>query len=93
MGSTLFRDPQAQSSALAIRSGCYSLGPSGLNCVDPLGSVSILYQTISIQAHANLSLRCEGNTALMLAAQGGCTTTVKVLIETGTDVSIRNVVS
>ena len=46
-----------------------------------------------IQAPATLSLRCEGNTALMLAAQGGHTTSAKVLIEAGTDVSIRNVVS
>ena len=79
--------------APSLRSGHYSLGPLGLNCVDLLDSVSIIYHTISIQAPATLSLRCERNTALILAAQGGRTTTVKLLIETGTDVSIRNVVS
>ena len=40
MGSTLFRDPQARSSALAAL-GTRALG--SLNCVDPLDSVSNYY--------------------------------------------------
>ena len=52
-----------------------------------------VYQYMYMQAPALLHLRWKGNTALMMSAKGGHTTTVKVLIEAGIDVAIRNNVS
>ena len=46
-----------------------------------------------MQAPAILQLKWKGNTALMMAAKGGHTKTVKILIEAGTDVTERNTVS
>ena len=46
-----------------------------------------------MQAPAILHLKWKGNTALMMAAKGGHTKTVNILIEAGADVTGRNMVS
>ena len=43
MGSTLFRDPQARSSALAALGSLQPRAFGSLNCVDPMDSVSNYY--------------------------------------------------
>ena len=44
-----------------------------------------------MQAPAILDLSWRGHTALMMAAQGGHTMTVQVLIEAGADVTRRDI--
>ena len=51
MGSTLFRDPQARSSALAALGTLQPRALGSLNHVDPLDSVSNYYLVANYKAH------------------------------------------
>ena len=53
MGSTLFRDPQARSSALAALGTLQPRASGSLNHVDPLDSVSNYYVVSSIDSYMN----------------------------------------
>ena len=55
--------------------------------------VTSIKPSVYMQAPAILHLKWKGNTALVMAAKGGHTKTVKILIEAGADVAGRNTVS
>ena len=67
---------------MATATNVYQLGQ---NCISKFYHFSIKIQTV-------LELRYARETALMLAAQGGHTETVKTLIEAGADVSSKKTV-
>ena len=57
MGSTLFRDPQVRSSALAALGTLQPRAFGSLNRVDPLDSVSNYYIAFVYIAHAGIRVR------------------------------------
>ena len=50
------------------------------------------YCSVQIRSRSCISLQ-YGNTALILAASEGCTDVVKILVEHGSDIDIKNKVS